>query len=276
MAKGSRGFKANEYFVNAYNERSITTGNRTGNWGARLHGLEPWERWGLSFSALALTSVLLTGCAVQSPAGHRASAAEGERVGETATSSASLSPEIPPAPGQSSATEPAPTAPTPDVIPDTMALAATTADAELLTKTNPGDHQGRFRVGNQTQHPLRIAFLQQSDGPSMAAAEPPVPQKSSAGAAKSPANASATMPPSTASQVIDLEPIHWDFAPGEGGQSGLLLSVPQGDVELRNGDVLVAFAQDGSRRYWGPYVVGQTQLPYWNEARSEWQLLIQP
>ncbi|NJM58573.1 MAG: hypothetical protein HC857_15755 [Synechococcales cyanobacterium RU_4_20] len=76
--------------------------------------------------------------------------------------------------------------------------------------------------------------------------------------------------------AANLEPIHWDFSPGEGGQSGLVLSVPQGDVELHPGDVLVAFAQDGSRRYWGPYVVGQTQLPFWNAERSEWQLLIQP
>ncbi len=293
MGKGSEGFKENEYLENkslehksleheCLNEppegtaswtQALTSGTQwlaSGTQG--LAQLEPWKRWGISFSALALTAAVLTACAAQSPAGNRASAAEGERSEATRTSSAPISSQIPPAPGSAAAI--APTAPTP---PETMALAATTTDADLLTKQLQGDHQGRFRVGNQTQHPLRIAFLQQSDGPQTdSPSERSVTQKSSAAEAKSPAGAATTMPPSTASPSMDLEPIHWDFAPGEGGQSGLLLSVPQGDVELRSGDVLVAFAQDGSRRYWGPYVVGQTQLPYWNEARSEWQLLIQP
>jgi hypothetical protein len=37
----------------------------------------------------------------------------------------------------------------------------------------------------------------------------------------------------------------------------------------------VAFAQDGSRRYWGPYVVGETSSPEWNPQTQEWQLVLQ-
>jgi hypothetical protein len=108
---------------------------------------------------------------------------------------------------------------------------------------------GLLRVGNQSEHPIRIALLhRQQNNKAML-------QKS-----KKP--------------VLANEPVHWDFAPGEGGFQGLVLSVPQGDLTLQAGDVVVAFAQDGSRRYWGPFVVGETPLPFWNSKRSEWQLLI--
>ncbi|MGA1411158.1 MAG: hypothetical protein ACO37W_15640 [Prochlorotrichaceae cyanobacterium] len=121
-----------------------------------------------------------------------------------------------------------------------------------------------FRVGNQTPHPVRIALLQrfrvgETGSEAQAEFNPALP------------NTMANFP------VTDLkEPVHWDFEPGEGSYQGLILSLPEGDLALNPGDVLVAFAQDGSRRYWGPYVVGETSLPYWNEARSEWQLLLQP
>jgi hypothetical protein len=72
------------------------------------------------------------------------------------------------------------------------------------------------------------------------------------------------------------EPAHWDFAPGEGSRQGLILSLPNGNLKLKQGDILVAFAQDGSRRYWGPYVVGETAAPIWNSKVSEWQLILQP
>ncbi len=72
------------------------------------------------------------------------------------------------------------------------------------------------------------------------------------------------------------EPAHWDFAPMEGGSQGLVLSLPQGNLKLSKGDVLVAFAQDGSRQYWGPYVVGETPFPTWNQQTGEWQLVLQP
>ncbi len=108
---------------------------------------------------------------------------------------------------------------------------------------------GLLRVGNQSEHPIRIALLNRQNG---AKTNLQKSQKSS----------------------VPNEPVHWDFAPGEGGYQGLVLSIPQGDLSLQSGDVVVAFAQDGSRRYWGPFVVGETPLPFWNPKRSEWQLLI--
>ncbi len=70
-------------------------------------------------------------------------------------------------------------------------------------------------------------------------------------------------------------PVHWDFAPNEGSKAGLLLSLPEGNLTLRRGDVLVAFALDGSRQYWGPYVVGETR-GLTQSAASEWQLVVKP
>jgi hypothetical protein len=72
------------------------------------------------------------------------------------------------------------------------------------------------------------------------------------------------------------KPAHWDFAPGEGGGKGLMLSLPDGKLQVQKGDILVVFAQDGSRRYWGPYVAGETASPAWNRTAREWQLILQP
>lgn len=105
---------------------------------------------------------------------------------------------------------------------------------------------GGLRVSNQTDHPLRVALL-----------------------LKEPAPNGATKP------KYD-EPVHWDFAPGEGSSQGLVLSLPEGNLKLKKGDILVAFAQDGSRRYWGPFVVGETDTPVLNRKTSEWQLILQP
>ncbi|MDF5726936.1 MAG: hypothetical protein PUP92_02605 [Rhizonema sp. PD38] len=71
-------------------------------------------------------------------------------------------------------------------------------------------------------------------------------------------------------------PAHWDFAPQEGSEKGLILSLPKKNLKLEKGDILVAFAQDGSRRYWGPYVVGETSSPTWNPENGEWQLVLNP
>ena len=100
-------------------------------------------------------------------------------------------------------------------------------------------HQGSLRVSNPTERPIRVALL---------------PRQSKAYG----------------------EPAHWDFAPMEGGSKGLLLSLPQETLKLKKGDVLVAFAQDGSRQYWGPYVVGETPSPVWNQKQAEWQLVLKP
>ncbi len=72
-----------------------------------------------------------------------------------------------------------------------------------------------------------------------------------------------------------VEPAHWDFAPQEGSKEGLVLSLPEGNFKLEKGDVLVAFAQDGSGQYWGPYVVGESDAPIWDAKLSRWNLTLQ-
>jgi len=100
---------------------------------------------------------------------------------------------------------------------------------------------GSLRVSNQTKHPIRVALLAAS---AVGAATP------------------------------YAQPAHWDFAPEEGRAKGLVLSLPQNQLRLQPGDILVAFAQDGSQRYWGPYVVGKTKAPGWKAKGSEWQLVL--
>ncbi|MFH7027870.1 MAG: hypothetical protein ACHBN1_21355 [Heteroscytonema crispum UTEX LB 1556] len=106
--------------------------------------------------------------------------------------------------------------------------------------------RGILRMSNQTDQPVRLALLARRS------------QVKSA----------------TSKQTNYDVPAHWDFAPQEGTQNGLLLSLPNGNLKLEKGDILVAFAQDGSRRYWGPYVVGETPVPAWNPEKKEWQLIL--
>lgn len=103
---------------------------------------------------------------------------------------------------------------------------------------------GALRVSNQTPHPVRIALL-----------------------SRLPARAGSQ-------QARYSTPAHWDFAPSEGSLRGLTLSLPGSALRLKKGDIIVAFAQDGSRAYWGPFVVGETPLPLWNGRLSEWQLTL--
>lgn len=109
--------------------------------------------------------------------------------------------------------------------------------------------EGGLRISNQSRYPVRVALLPQPPSPS------PVP-----------ANPTASY----------NQPVHWDFAPEEGRSKGLILSLPDAKLRLQPGDVLVAFAQDGSRRYWGPYVVGKTASPTWSTEQKEWVLILQP
>ena len=122
------------------------------------------------------------------------------------------------------------------------------ANQQTLNETTT--HQGVFRIGNPTSYPVRIALLSQK-----------VSQKA---------------PTKAVGQTSYELPAHWDFAPEEGGTQGLLVSLPDRTLKLKKGDVLVAFAQDGSGRYWGPYVVDETALPLWNAKDVEWQLILQP
>ncbi|MFB2773311.1 hypothetical protein ACE1AT_29170 [Pelatocladus sp. BLCC-F211] len=104
--------------------------------------------------------------------------------------------------------------------------------------------QGSLRMSNQTEQPVRLALLARKAG-----------VKSN-------------------SKENYAVPAHWDFAPGEGSEKGLILSLPNNKIKIEKGDVLVAFAQDGSRRYWGPYVVGETPAPVWNPQKQEWELIL--
>ncbi len=97
---------------------------------------------------------------------------------------------------------------------------------------------GALRVNNCTDRPVRLALLGKSSSQSY--------QKS----------------------------IHWDLAPGEGSGRGLILSLPEEQLTLKSEDTLVIFSQDGSRLYWGPYVVEETSYPVWNQERLEWQLIV--
>ncbi|CEJ42602.1 hypothetical protein [Umezakia ovalisporum] len=124
-------------------------------------------------------------------------------------------------------------------------------DTHILTQ---GQHsnadaqsQRTLRISNQTDQPVRLALL---------ARQPRV---------KNPGT-----------QTNYHLPAHWDFDPQEGSEKGLILSLPDGNLKLENGDIIVAFAQDGSRRYWGPYVVGETSLPQWNSENQEWLLVLSP
>ncbi|MEA5621304.1 hypothetical protein VB711_26215 [Cronbergia sp. UHCC 0137] len=110
-------------------------------------------------------------------------------------------------------------------------------------QTNP---EGSLRMSNQTNQPVRLALL----------ARQSVVKKS------------------TSQNNKYNIPAHWDFSPQEGSEEGLILSLPQGNLQLEKGDVLVAFAQDGSRQYWGPYVVGETSSPQWNPQTKEWRLIL--
>jgi hypothetical protein len=119
------------------------------------------------------------------------------------------------------------------------------ADAAPLPE---GFRQGKIRVSNRSAHPVRVVIL---------------PQKSDAIETGIPAGKS----------IYD-QPFHWDFAPGEGKQKGLPLVLPSGDLRLNSGDVLMVFAQDGSQRYWGPYVLDRVSQPIWQEKDQEWLLQV--
>ena len=122
------------------------------------------------------------------------------------------------------------------------------ADLTNLHNSSKKVASGTLRMSNQTAQAVRLALL----------ARRSTPKDSGTG------------------QPKYAVPAHWDFAPQEGSEKGLILSLPNGSLKLEKGDILVAFAQDGSRRYWGPYVVGETSSPTWNSKNGEWQLVLNP
>lgn len=147
-------------------------------------------------------------------------------------------------------------APESDAVPVLKAAPATTptgtsppagplVETSLPDAALTGSRQGALRISNRSEHSLRVALLFKSPKATNPKASPPYEA-----------------------------PAHWDFAPGEGGQQGLIVSLPDRRINLKKGDVLVAFAQDGSQRYWGPYVVSETPTPLWNAQKTEWELIL--
>ncbi len=126
------------------------------------------------------------------------------------------------------------------------------ANKPLLTYSQDSSEKASqlasLRMSNQTNQPVRLALLAR--------------RTASSSHIKS------------SKSVNNSIPAHWDFSPQEGSEQGLILSLPKGNLNLEKGDILVAFAQDGSRRYWGPYVVGETTEPGWNVQHKEWQLIL--
>jgi hypothetical protein len=159
---------------------------------------------------------------------------------------------VPPVPNEvPTEAVPSPSATAPPVVVSPVAPASPIAPPEANSAIA---QSGDLRVSNQTEHPVRVALL-----------------------AQIPVNAAASEDTSAneGTNAYNDEPVHWDFAPGEGSASGLLLSLPEGELQLQKGDILVVFAQDGSRQYWGPYVVGKTAQPTWSSGTEEWQLIVQ-
>jgi ribosomal protein S30 len=107
-----------------------------------------------------------------------------------------------------------------------------------------------LRVRNISPYPVRVVLMSQQ-------------------------SASQQADPNNSSSSPYRAPVHWDFAPEEGSKAGLLLSLPEGNFTLKKGDVLMAFALDGSRHYWGPYIVGKTGGLSRSKA-LEWQLILKP
>ncbi|MBD2326511.1 hypothetical protein [Alkalinema sp. FACHB-956] len=137
-----------------------------------------------------------------------------------------------------------------DTIP-TSGTSTGTATGDATAPLAPAQ-RGNLRISNQSEHPVRIALRFKADKMS----------------------GDKTGDKSTASVRYE-PPAHWDFAPGEGSDRGLVVALPGRAIQLKKGDILVAFAQDGSQRYWGPFIVGETDEPLWNPQTGEWKLTLE-
>ncbi|MGI0486916.1 hypothetical protein ACN4EK_15860 [Pantanalinema rosaneae CENA516] len=139
--------------------------------------------------------------------------------------------------------------------PTPIAQAEPTTPPIAQAPVTPGSNVGRsggLRISNPTDYPIRVAVLAKKT----ASTPESVTTDNSYGSYEPPA--------------------HWDFEPGEGAAKGLIVSLPDRKLKVNKGDIVVAFAQDGSRRYWGPYVIGDTPSPRWNPKGTEWLLVLDP
>ena len=128
----------------------------------------------------------------------------------------------------------------------------TMGSAVARTLEEPSFRSGKLRVSNRSEHPIRLALRVKAEK-----------------AQGDKYNEKVALP------LKYEQPAHWDFYAGEGGDRGLVVALPSRSVYLRRGDVVFAFAQDGSQRYWGPFIVGETDNPIWNDRSSEWQLVLE-
>lgn len=151
------------------------------------------------------------------------------------------------------------------------------ATANLPPRSNlVASTPGSIRVRNSTYHPIRIALLPQvqpNTGIASIVQQVTTVQPTDIEAHEGHASPVLNEPSQDLLQYGD--PIHWDFVPREGHDNGLILAISEEHVKVQPGDVLTAFAQDGSRRYWGPYVVGVTEIPVWNSETQEWSLVLE-
>lgn len=138
----------------------------------------------------------------------------------------------------------------------TLASRATIATATIEPE-RPAP-SGKLRVSNRSEHPIRLALrlkvakLQNSKY----------------------SDKYGNKYGEKLAQASYEAPAHWDFFAGEGSDRGLLVGLPNRSLNLSKGDIVVAFAQDGSQRYWGPFVVGEVSGPTWNETTQEWKLVL--
>jgi hypothetical protein len=123
--------------------------------------------------------------------------------------------------------------------PTSPTTSPTASPAVIITRGS-----GSLRIRNRSAHPVRVAMLLRS------------------------------VKANTDEQASYDPPAHWDFEPWEGRERGLLVALSSRTVRIKKGDVLVAFAQDGSQRYWGPFVAGETKQPLWNPATEEWEMVL--
>ncbi len=139
-----------------------------------------------------------------------------------------------------------------------VTLASRSAIATATVEPERPSPSGKLRVSNRSEHPIRLALRLKVEKL----------QNSKSGDKHSHKYGEKLVrPPYEA-------PAHWDFFAGEGSDRGLLVGLPNRSLNLTKGDIVVAFAQDGSQRYWGPFVVGEVSGPTWNETTQEWKLVL--
>ncbi len=139
----------------------------------------------------------------------------------------------------------------------TLASRATIATA--TTEPERPSPSGKLRVSNRSEHPIRLALRLK------------VAKLQNSKYSDKYGNKYGEKLAQTSYEA----PAHWDFFAGEGSDRGLLVGLPNRSLNLTKGDIVVAFAQDGSQRYWGPFVVGEVSGPTWNETTQEWKLILE-